>query len=215
MDPEKRTRIKAAALILMVVLPIALATWVFRMAMESGALMGTTNHGELINPPADITALDMRDEDGELLFRSFEERIQEVDAEEYVPDPWLMVIVSARPCDDGCVQRLHGLRQLHITLGADMPRVRRYFLHADSGPLSDELRRRLRQDFPSMGLSHGDAQRIGAALSDSGVPVDLESDMHLFLVDPVGNVMMHYDSSHGLQEIQEDLERLLEFSSLG
>lgn len=215
MDPVTRTRIKAAALILMVVIPITLATWVFQMAVESGALLGTTNNGNLINPPVDITALDMRDEQGELQFRSFEERIQEVNADDYVPDPWLMVMVSARPCGDDCLERVRGLRQLHITLGGDMPRLRRYFLHAQPSPLPDGLRSRFREDFPSMGLSFGDSQRIESGLSDGGVALDLQEDLYVFIVDPVGNVMMYYDSSHDLQEIQEDLERLLEFSSLG
>lgn len=215
MDPVKRTRIKAAALILMFVIPITLATWVFQQAVDSGLLLGTTNNGTLINPPLDITALDMRDEQGNLQFRSFEERIQEIDAEDYVPEPWLMVIVSARPCESDCLDRVRGLRQLHITLGGDMPRVRRYFHHVQSAPLPDELRARFRADFPSMGLSFGDSQRIEASLSNAGVPLDLQEDLYLFVVDPVGNVMMYYDSSHGLEDIQEDLERLLEFSSLG
>lgn len=215
MEPVTRTRIKAVALILMVVVPITLATWVFQMAMDSGVLLSTTNNGNLINPPVDVTALDMRDEEGEMQFRSFEERIQEVDADDYVPDPWLMVIVSARPCGEDCLERVTGLRQLHITLGGDMPRVRRYFLHAQSSPLPEALRNRFRNDFPSMGLSFGDSQRIESALSDGGVALDLQQDLYVFIVDPVGNVMMYYDSSHGLEEIQEDLERLLEFSSLG
>ncbi|MEX1196438.1 MAG: hypothetical protein WEB57_01075 [Pseudohongiellaceae bacterium] len=215
MDPVTRTRIKAAALILMVVIPITLATWAFQVAVESGALFNTTNNGHLINPPVDITALDMRDEDGEFQFRSFEERIEEVDADDYVPEPWLMVMVSARPCDEGCVERVRSLRQLHITLGGDMPRLRRYFLHAQPSELPDALRTRFREDFPSMGLSFGDSQRMESGLSGGGVSLDLQEDLYVFIVDPVGNVMMYYDSSHGLREIQEDVERLLEFSSLG
>lgn len=215
MDPVTRTRVKAAALILMVVIPITLATWAFQVAVDSGVLFSTTNNGNLVNPPVDITALDMHDEEGEPQFRSFEERIEEVDADDYVPDPWLMVIASARPCGDECLDRVRGLRQLHVTLGGDMPRLRRYFLHAQPSALPEALRTRFRDDFPSMGLSFGDSQRIESGLSDGGVALDLQEDLYVFIVDPVGNVMMYYDSSHGLREIQEDLERLLEFSSLG
>jgi hypothetical protein len=215
MEPVTRTRIKAAALILMVVIPITLATWAFQAAMEAGDLFGTTNNGHLINPPLDVTALDMRDEQGELQFRSFEDRIQGIDADDYVPEPWLMVMVSARPCETECLDRVRGLRQLHATLGGDMPRLRRYFLHAQPSALPDDLRSRFRGDFPSMGLSFGDGQRMEAALSEGGVTLNLQEDLYVFVVDPVGNVMMYYDSSHDLEEIQEDLERLLEFSSLG
>lgn len=215
MNKVTRTRIKAAALILMVVVPITLATWTFQTAMESGTFVGTTNNGNLINPPMDVTGLDMRDADGELQFRSFEERIEGVDADDYVPEPWLMVMVSTRGCDQACLDRIHGLRQLHVTLGADQPRVRRYFLHADNASLPDALRERFREQFPSMGLSRGDAQRIRSSLVNADVTTDLDSDLHIFLVDPVGNVMMWYDSSHTLDQIQDDLERLLEFSSLG
>lgn len=211
---DSRTRL--ITLILMTVVPITLATLAYWFASSSGNLFGTVNHGNLISPPLDVTALDMRDEQGDLQFRSFEERIAEIENDDdYQPGPWLMVITSAGGCDETCEQRLHDLRQLHITLGADMPRLRRYFLHASPGPLEQMTRERFRERFPSMGLAFGDRQRIESRLEAGGLELDLTQDNYIFLVDPVGNVMMYYDSSHGLKEIQEDLERLLEYSSLG
>ncbi len=217
MQTRTRNRIKLAAVLLLAVVPISLASWLFNRAAQSpGGLFGTVNNGQLIQPPADVTALDMRDENGELIFRSFEERIAGIEnSDDYDPDPWLLVLVNTGDCGDPCMDRVHMLRQMHATLAEDASRVRRYYLQADDRPLSDARRQVFREDYPSMGLARGRLERIERALTEAGVAVALTSEPHVFLVDPVGNVMMYYTGDHGIDAIHEDLERLLEYSSLG
>jgi len=217
MQAETRSKLKLAALLLIAVVPITMATFAFRAAMESGGLFTTVNKGHLIMPPIDVTALDMRDEHtGALQFRSFEDRLPEIGSPDtYVPEPWLMVFVTTSSCDEQCKERVFYLRQLHTRLGRETQRVRRYYLHASAEPLSEDIRDHFREQFPSMGISVGQRDIIQRRLRDGGVDIDLEADNHVFLVDPVGNVMMYYDSSHSTQDIMTDIQRLLRHSSLG
>jgi hypothetical protein len=216
MQDLTKSKIKLAFLLLIAFVPITLASFAFRSAMENGGFGNTINKGNFILPPADITDLAMRDSNGQPLFRSFEDRIAELESEDdYVPEPWLMVFVTARDCDAECEQRIHLLRQMHITLGKDMPRVRRYYLNATGYDLPDQTAEHFRNEYPSMGIASTLKDIITENLAQKGVTINLDSNSYVFFVDPVGNVMMYYEPHHTIEDIKADIERLLELSSLG
>lgn len=212
-----RSKLKLAFLLLITFVPITMATFAFRNATESGGFGGgTVNKGNFILPPADITDLGMSDADGAPMFTSFEEFVATLESEEdYEAQPWLMVYVNAGACDAACEERVYYLRQLHIVLGKNVERVRRYYLHADAAPIAQQTADHFREEFPSMGIAYSSAQQLQQNLAARGVEIDLATEDYVFFVDPVGNVMMYYDSSHTTEDIKTDMDRLLRHSSLG
>jgi len=214
MNESTKSKLKLTALLLMVAVPVTLASLTFRSAFNGG-WGGTANNGTLISPPADIEALDMRDTEGELLFRTFEEEIEGISPDDYQPRPWLMVYVTASDCEQQCRERLYSLRQLHIALGKDIQRVRRYYLHAAAAPLNADDAAHFQDDFPSMGIAYSDAELLTSNLQSAGVDLSLATEDYVLFVDPVGNVMMYYTKEQTPQEIMSDLEHLLKYSSLG
>ncbi|ALO44725.1 hypothetical protein [Pseudohongiella spirulinae] len=216
MQEMTRSKIKLAFLLLVAFVPITLATFAFRNAGEGGFLSGTVNKGFLINPPADITDLDMRTADGSPIFKSFEEIIALLESDDdYEAQPWHIVYVNTQDCEETCRERVHLLRQMHITLNKNTPRVRRYYLHAATEDLTDPTAQHFRAEFPSMGVAFGNAGIIQNNLSAKGLNLQLADDNYIFFVDPVGNVMMYYTSEHSIADIKADLEKLLRHSSLG
>lgn len=212
-----RSKFKLAFLLLITFVPITMATFAFRAATESGGFgSGTVNKGNFILPPADITDLTMADARGAPMFTSFEEFVATLESEDdYVAQPWLVIYVNAGACDAVCEERVFYLRQMHITLGKNIERVRRYYLHADTAPIAQQTASHFRQEFPSMGIAYSPAQQLQQNLAANGVEIDLQTDDYVFFVDPVGNVMMYYDASHSIEDIKTDLDRLLKHSSLG
>lgn len=216
MSPEIKSKLKLAFLLLITAVPITFATMFFNSTIDSGDLAGTSNKGVLINPPIDISALDMRDRDGNLAFRTFEEEIATLaDSDDYEIKPWLLVLVTAQQCGSACEERVHYLQQLHIALGKNIQRVRRYYLNAAAEPLSAQTAAMFRDDFPSMGISYGDAATLENNLREAGVLWSLADQDYVLLIDPVGNVMMYYTDEHSAEDILTDLETLLKYSSLG
>ena len=216
MTPDTKNKIKLAALMLVTILPITFATFSFRSAMNSGGFGGTTNNGELIIPPLDIAALELRTQDGDPAFQSFEDIIAELESEDdYEIQPWLMLYVSAKDCHETCLNRVQELRQLHIALGKDIQRVRRYYVHATGMPMTSELSEKFREEYPSMGIAFSDYQAIRSNFSAANIELGLPEESHVIFVDPVGNVMMYYTEDKTAQEIMSDLETLLSRSSLG
>lgn len=216
MQDTTRSKLKLAFLLLIAFVPITLATFAYRTAMENGGFGSTVNKGNFILPPADVTDLAMTDAEGNPMFRSFEEIIAEIENDDdYVVQPWMMVYVTASNCDTNCRDRIHLLRQMHITLGKNQPRVRRYYLNATGMQLPEETATYFRAEFPSMGIAYGNREQIIANLSEQGITLDLDNNSYVFFVDPVGNVMMYYEPHHTIEDIKSDLERLLDLSSLG
>lgn len=216
MNSETKNRLKLAFLLLITALPVSLATMSFKSATDSGDVAATSNKGHLISPPADISALAMVDVEGNPAFRTFEEEIANLaDTDEYEIKPWLLVFVTAKPCAVACEERIHFLQQLHIALGKNIQRVRRYYLDAAGVPLDAQTATLFREDYPSMGIVYSDAAMLESNLFEAGVEWSLADEDYVLLIDPVGNVMMYYTDEHSAEDIMTDLETLLKYSSLG
>jgi hypothetical protein len=216
MSPDTKNKLKLTFLLLITALPVTLATMSFQSADENGEVASTSNKGTLINPPADISVLGMRDSEGNPAFRSFEDEIATLgDTEEYEIKPWLLVFVTAQQCATACEERLYYLQQLHIALGKNIQRVRRYYINAAAEPLAVETANMFREDFPSMGIVYSDATSLENNLREAGARLSLRDEDYVLLIDPVGNVMMYYSSEQSAEDIMTDLETLLKYSSLG
>ncbi|OGT74008.1 MAG: hypothetical protein A3H44_12680 [Gammaproteobacteria bacterium RIFCSPLOWO2_02_FULL_57_10] len=215
MNENVKSKIKLAVLLLITALPVSLATLSFKSAIESGDVVATANKGNLILPPADISALAMRHEDGEPVFRNFEEEIASLGDEEYQIRPWLLLYVTGNDCAEACQERIHYMQQLHIALGKNIQRVRRYYLHTAATPISSEVTRLFQTEFPSMGVAFSEREVLEQNMREAGVDLSLASESYIVLIDPVGNVMMYYTDEHTAEDIMSDLETLLKYSSLG
>lgn len=215
----KSDKIKLALLLFITVLPLGLATWMFQRYEQQGGL-GTTNKGELILPPLDITALGMRGAEGEALFRSFEEEVAGIPPEDYRPRPWMLVYLGGPACGRDCEERLYYLRQVHRRLSAEAPRVRRWYLSVvDEGAqagLEEATRELFAREFPDMGIAYGDAAVLRGNLAGTHEPgQDPIGSHYIYVVDPVGNVMLYFTPDNTPEQILDDIDKLLERSSLG
>ncbi|MDF1624165.1 MAG: hypothetical protein P1V33_11925, partial [Pseudohongiella nitratireducens] len=149
-------------------------------------------------------------------FLTFDERIADIpDPDDYETAPWLILYVNNGSCGDSCRERVHLLRQMHVTLNKNMPRVRRYYVQSNMNAVDEALATHFREEFPSMGIVQGEADKIAAALAPRQINLDPDVQDIVFFVDPVGNVMMYYTDEHEVADIKEDLVRLLRLSSLG
>ncbi len=217
MSETRTSKMKLAFLLLIAFVPITLASFAFRAATDAGMFSGeTVNNGNLINPPVDISELALEDEQNAEVFLTFEERVADIpNPDDYETAPWLILYVNNGSCAESCRERVHLLRQMHVTLNKNTPRVRRYYVQSNMNEVDEALAMHFRDEFPSMGVVQGDAENIAAALAPRQIDLDLANQDIVLFVDPVGNVMMYYTDEHDIAEIKEDLERLLRLSSLG
>lgn len=112
---------------------------------------------------------------------------------------WVLLVVNTAGCDASCVRATYLARQVRLAQGREQDRIERVFL----GP-------RAASDWPHRDGVYRAALPQDAALSQTALP-----QSGLYLVDPLGNLMLRFpDLPDGGQMIR-DLRRLLQASQIG
>jgi hypothetical protein len=189
------------------------ATWLWYFVVHGdldlvGAL-GTSNRGELLQPPRQIADYPVQTDSG-LAF--------------ILPggDPkWTFVVPVSGACDAVCEGNLYTTRQIHLAMGKEFARIRRFLVA--QGTVADLV-------FTAPALSDGAA--LPASLPDylageqkglTALQLDSVSYTGLFagdyppgtwfLMDPAGWVMMAYTPDIHYKEVISDLKFLLKNSN--
>jgi hypothetical protein len=156
--------------------------------------VGHVNHGTLITPPRPLPAVLLvgAEETRAAAFRGL----------------WSLVYVGDGACDDDCRATLYFMRQTRLGLGNDMTRVARVFVVTSNCCEREALAR------TEPGLTLVDATPGSAAQLAAQFPADGRAHT-LFVVDPLGNLMMSYDARSNPHGLLEDLKKLLRLSHIG
>jgi hypothetical protein len=121
---------------------------------------------------------------------------------------WVLVYVGDGQCDRTCQYALYVMRQTWLALNADAPRVERVFL-ATGGCCGPAPLSRGQGGLLVLDASASSGRRLLAQF-----PREDRNEM-IFLVDPLGNLMMRYDSRRDPKGLLQDLRRLLQLSHSG
>ena len=119
---------------------------------------------------------------------------------------WVIVMVDSGTCAGTCKEKLWQMRQVRLTQGKDMDRVARAWLVDDAGTPAPELMK----EYEGTVVVQAQASPLIAKLPSAGAQRD-----HLFLVDPLGNVMMRFPRNADPNRIKKDLTQLLKVSRIG
>ena len=123
-------------------------------------------------------------------------------------DKWSLVYIGEGNCDERCRQALYVMRQTRESLNNNMTRVERIFLVTGNCC----AREFLLHEHP--GLRVDDATTADGARLLQEFPAD-GRPYSVFIVDPLGNLMMSYDSRQNPKGLLEDLQKLLRLSQIG
>ena len=118
---------------------------------------------------------------------------------------WVMVQIDASGCPDACRRKLYQMRQVRLTQGHAVDRIERVWLVRDDGRVDPGLLR----DYDG---TH--AARAGAAVV-SAFPAEHDAEEHIYLIDPLGNLMLRFPKDADPGRMKKDLERLLKVSKVG
>jgi hypothetical protein len=121
---------------------------------------------------------------------------------------WLMLQVDAADCQESCKTKLLDMRQLRLMQGREMERIERVWLITDDKPVDTILMREY------------DGTRMLRAKSDalnSWLPVEPGSTVadHIYVIDPVGNLMLRFPKNPDPYKMKKDIYKLLTASSIG
>jgi len=124
---------------------------------------------------------------------------------ELLKGKWVLVQFDRAACDAQCELKHYTMRQVRRALGKDMQRVERLWIVTDAGAPSAAL---------LAAIEGTQVAPAGAGLA-AAFPVERMAADHIYLVDPLGNLMMRFPRDPDPSRMIKDLQRLLKVSRFG
>jgi cytochrome oxidase Cu insertion factor (SCO1/SenC/PrrC family) len=119
---------------------------------------------------------------------------------------WLFLAADAGACEDLCQRKLYATRQARTIQGREQERVVRLWLQSTGAPAPA---RELLTQHPGLV-----AARVPA--SDwSDLPGAGGAQQNIYLIDPLGNIVLRFPADPDIKRMAKDLERLLRASRIG
>jgi cytochrome oxidase Cu insertion factor (SCO1/SenC/PrrC family) len=158
---------------------------------------GRVNAGVLIEPAKPLPASALPTSDGGLT------------GPQFLKGKWTFLHVQQGRCKDDCQRRLYDTRQVRTALDRDMNRVQRVFIGDEDCC-----------DMRALHAMHPDLIAIRASAADDELRALLprgaaEQWARIYLIDPLGNLMMFYGAGANPKGMLEDMKRLLGLSHIG
>jgi cytochrome oxidase Cu insertion factor (SCO1/SenC/PrrC family) len=188
-SPRTANRLKVLGIGLAALLPVAASYLLYWFWVPERHM----NYGELLQPvtlPA--ATLPLVEGDG---FRFTELRGR-----------WVLVAIGPGACPGACEKRLWAMRQVRLAQGKNAPRIERVWL-IDDATLPDA---HLREAYAGTWMVRAQESGLLNAFPAAGSNRD-----HLYLIDPLGNLIMRYPAALDPKAMIKDLGRLLKYSRLG
>jgi hypothetical protein len=151
---------------------------------------GHVNYGELIAPrPLPDAALE-RTQGGAFRFAALKTN-------------WVLLSVDDAACDERCRSKLVYMRQLRLAQGRESARVQLLWIVTGD-----------RIPDPRLLEQHPDLQVVRARTKDTleALPAPASPDAHIYVIDPLGNLMMRFPADPDPRRMLKDLSRLLRHS---
>jgi cytochrome oxidase Cu insertion factor (SCO1/SenC/PrrC family) len=116
---------------------------------------------------------------------------------------WVLVVADTAACAEACRTKLVYTRQVRLAQGKDTARIERVWLVTDGGSPDPALL----AEQPGLVVVRAAGSDVLGALPAKGSPA-----AHIYVVDPLGNLMMRYPDTADPRRMLKDLARLLRHS---
>jgi len=208
LDPEAQAKSRKRLIIIFALffVPLLLATVWMQMVKAGGGAWGNTSRGELINPAVPLTEFTLieRGQDAPFVL----DEVRGLWTILYVP-----TVDGANVCDAACQETLINVRQARLALNHRMERVQRVLLLDQTEVLSAAAL----AEQVGVRIVGGDENGVAQLIDQiNAAQTGMEAKQNLiYLIDPLGNLMMRYTSDQLPKPLFKDLKHLLKVSRIG
>lgn len=164
---------------------------------------GGTNKGDLINPAVPLPQVALAKPDGVRI------------PPDLLQGKWTVAYLGDGACDTRCRKALYLSRQSRIALNKDMDRVQRVFFATGAQKIDAAFMASEHPDLVLVALGNDpDSQTLlGKFPALGGVPAATAG--RLYVIDPLGNLMLSYSAAAPDKALFTDIKKLLRLSHIG
>ena len=119
---------------------------------------------------------------------------------------WVLLQIDSGACGADCRKKLLYMQQLRLSQGKDADRIERLWLVDDGAAPGAELLR----EYDGTRIA-----RIRAAEAAAEFPAIRRAADHIYVVDPLGNLMLRFPADPQPRGMVKDMGRLLRVSRIG
>jgi len=197
---QRRSRTSLVILLAIFLVPIFLAYVVHKNpSLQPGS---TKNNGILFKPVVTLTDFTFKTRSGTHF------------TIDQLRGKWALVYIGGAECSSLCQETLLKARNGIIAQGAEGTRIRYFYISTDKQLNETGL---IKKEHPGMVIlsSVDDKSRNIFSQFSIGNEHQVGKDDRLYLVDPAGNILMHYPAGFKDIGLMEDLKHLLKWSQIG
>lgn len=213
-EQTRNTRLIFLSIVGIPVMVVLAATWLWffvaRGDLDLVAILGTSNHGSLVQPARSLDEGNLLDSAGAAF--SYTD----------LPPQWTFLVPGKESCGVDCEKLLYFTRQIHLAMGKELGRIRRFYVsdYAMSETAFDVDTLSDKRPAPSDFEPYMDVEQRG--MKTFTLPSDRHANLFAetyddpttwYLVDPAGWIMMSYNSEISYKQVIADLKFLLKNSS--
>lgn len=189
-QPEsKKSRIKLLLLFALFALPVAASYIAYYFWTPGGK---TSNYGELL-PVRMLTGVTSIQASGAAFnLGQFKGK-------------WVMVAFDSGKCDEYCRAKLYTMRQVRTAQGAERDRIQRLWMVTDNVAPAPGLM----SDYAGTAVVRADKEM------SAKFPANGRLEDYIYLVDPLGNLMMRFPKNPNPGAMIKDIKHLLKTSQIG
>ncbi|MCK5337013.1 MAG: SCO family protein [Gammaproteobacteria bacterium] len=183
-------------LVLTFLAPIGAAYWLY----YAGGTETKVNRGEFVEVGVQLMDMNLLELDGNKA------------AQNDVFGHWHMMFFMNADCDKKCEETIYTMRQIKTSFHKESTRITNMLIHFDKN-ISNEFKEKIKTHYTNFDRYYADKEVFNQALGYAGN--ELVDKNIIFIVDPIGNVILKYNKDKTAKDIMQDMKRLLKASHIG
>lgn len=178
------------------VIPIGAAYWLFSI----GGTDIKVNKGEFVTSGVQILDMGLTNLDGAAA------------TEKDLFGHWHMMFYMNSDCNKACEEKIYTLRQIKTSFHKESDRIENILIHFDKN-INPEFSNKIETHYAKFNRYFADRETFNQVLGFNGNQL-IDKEI-VFIIDPIGNVILRYGKESTAKDIISDMKRLLKASQIG
>lgn len=200
--PKRRSMMPLILILVISLAPVVFAFLAYYVPALGLRPDGTNNYGTLVEPQRPMpgnSALALTDLAGNPVELAS------------LRGQWLLITADDASCPESCVRKLFILRNSHASQGKEVGRLSRIWFVTDDAAIDPQIL----EAYKGTHMLRADPAQLARFLTPGAADAGQALKGPMWIIDPLGNLMMEFPAEADPIEVRDDIRKLLRNSRIG